>query len=156
MQTTGKGPLRKTLSVGEVAKRSGVAVSALHFYEQKGLIRSQRNAGNHRRYPRDVLRRVAIIKVAQHAGISLVAIRRALASLPNERTPTAKDWSQLSGGWKSELDARIVELTKLRDKLASCIGCGCLSLRNCRLRNPGDRLAAEGDGARLLEFGEGA
>jgi len=142
---------RNTLSVGEVATRSGLSISAIHFYETKGLIKTQRNAGNHRRYPRDVLRRVAVVKVAQRAGISLSAIRAAFASLPNGRTPTAKDWSQLSRHWKDHLDSRIAEMTKLRDRLSICIGCGCLSLKTCRLRNLGDKLAAEGQGARLLE-----
>lgn len=140
-----------TLSVGELARRSGVSISALHFYEVRGLIRSQRNAGNHRRYARDVLRRVAVIKVAQRAGISLSTIRNALVSLPNGRAPTVKDWTRLSSHWKDDLDSRIGELTRLRDQLASCIGCGCLSLKTCILRNLGDKLSAEGTGARLLE-----
>ena len=138
------------LTVGELAKRSGVSISALHFYEAKGLIRSNRNAGNHRRYPREALRRVAVIKVAQRVGIPLTTIRQALASLPKGRTPTARDWSQLSTAWKHDLELRIDELTKLRDQLSGCIGCGCLSLKACRLRNPSDELAAEGAGARLL------
>jgi MerR family redox-sensitive transcriptional activator SoxR len=151
MQKQGPISPRKSLSVGEVAKRSGIAISALHFYEMQGLIKSQRNVGNHRRYPRHVLRRVAVIKVAQRAGVSLASVREAFASLPNGRTPNAKDWSRLSSHWKNELDSRIAELIKLRDRLASCIGCGCLSLKTCQLRNPGDKLAAEGVGARLLE-----
>jgi MerR family transcriptional regulator, redox-sensitive transcriptional activator SoxR len=138
------------LSVGAVANRSGVSIAALHFYEQIGLIRSVRNGGNHRRYARDVLRRVAVIKVAQRAGISLSDIAAALASLPGGRTPTAKDWSHLSSRWKQDLDARIAELSKLRDQLAGCIGCGCLSLKACNLRNPRDRLAARGSGPQLL------
>jgi MerR family transcriptional regulator, redox-sensitive transcriptional activator SoxR len=144
------GRPRKTLAVGEVAKRSGLSISTLHFYETKGLIRSERNIGNHRRYAREVLRRVAVIKVAQRAGIPLAAIRAELASLPNGRTPTAKDWTGLASRWRQDLDARIAELSKLRDQLTGCIGCGCLSLRACTLRNPDDALAAEGDGARLL------
>jgi MerR family transcriptional regulator, redox-sensitive transcriptional activator SoxR len=144
------GRPRKTLAVGEVARRSGLSISTLHFYETKGLIRSERNNGNHRRYAREVLRRVAVIKVAQRAGIPLAAIRAALASLPNGRTPTAKDWAGLASRWRQDLDARISELSKLRDQLTGCIGCGCLSLRACTLRNPDDALAAEGDGARLL------
>ena len=139
------------LSVSEVAKRSGLSISALHFYETKRLIKSMRNAGNHRRYSRDVLRRIAVIRVAQRAGIPLGSIRDALAGLPNGRTPTAKDWSRLSSVWKKELELRIAELAKLRDQLASCIGCGCLSLMSCKLRNPKDELAAQGPGARLLE-----
>lgn len=149
MTRTSKAPA--DLSVGEVARRSGVAVSTLHFYEAKGLISSGRNDGNHRRYPRAVLRRVAVIKVAQRVGIPLAAIQRMLASLPNGRTPTAKDWQYLSSEWRRDLDTRIAELTKLRDELTGCIGCGCLSLKNCSLRNPEDRLSAHGTGARLLE-----
>lgn len=144
------GRPRQTLAIGEVAKRSGLSISTLHFYETKGLVRSERNIGNHRRYAREVLRRVAVIKIAQRAGVPLSAIRDALASLPNGRTPTVKDWSGLASRWKQDLNARIAELSKLRDQLTGCIGCGCLSLKACRLRNPGDTLAAEGEGARLL------
>lgn len=143
--------IRKNLSVGEVAARSGVAVSALHFYESKGLIRSWRTAGNQRRYPRDVLRRVAVIKVAQRLGIPLASIRQALMALPKGRTPTAKDWSRLSAKWKEDLDDRIAMLIKLRDQLNDCIGCGCLSIKACRLRNPWDELSAQGPGPRLLD-----
>jgi MerR family transcriptional regulator, redox-sensitive transcriptional activator SoxR len=139
------------LTVGSVAARSGVAVSTLHFYESKGLIRSWRNQGNQRRYPREVLRRVAIIKVAQRTGIPLVSIRKALAALPDRRTPTAEDWKKLSADWRSELNDRINRLTRLRDQLDGCIGCGCLSLGICPLRNPWDKLAEEGPGARLLD-----
>ncbi|MGA8036195.1 MAG: redox-sensitive transcriptional activator SoxR [Candidatus Acidiferrales bacterium] len=134
------------LSVGEVAKRSGVAVSTLHYYEAEGLIRSWRNAGNQRRYSREVLRRVAVIKVAQRTGIPLASIRKALATLPNGRTPNAQDWMKLSTKWKAELDARIAELARLRDDLAGCIGCGCLSIGTCPLRNERDRLAQLGPG----------
>jgi MerR family redox-sensitive transcriptional activator SoxR len=141
------------LTVGEVARRSGVQVSTLHFYESKGLLSSGRNRGNHRRYPREVLRRVAVIKVAQRVGIPLAEIRQALASLPNARTPTARDWQQLSSVWRNELEARIAQLTQLRDELSGCIGCGCLSLKACRLRNPDDRLSQQGSGPRLLEDG---
>jgi MerR family transcriptional regulator, redox-sensitive transcriptional activator SoxR len=140
-----------SLTVGEVAKRSGVAVSALHFYESKGLIASTRSGGNQRRYARDVLRRVAVIKAAQRVGVPLSSIREALATLPENRTPTAADWARLSARWRSELDARIAHLTKLRDQLSDCIGCGCLSIKSCPLRNPWDTLSAEGPGARLLE-----
>jgi MerR family redox-sensitive transcriptional activator SoxR len=139
------------LSVGEVAHRSGVAVSTLHFYEAKGLIRSRRTDGNQRRYGRDVLRRVAIIKVAQKTGLSLATIRHALAALPQDRMPTATDWRRLSESWRNELDARITRLMRLRDNLDGCIGCGCLSLDLCPLRNPDDCLAQEGPGAALLE-----
>jgi MerR family redox-sensitive transcriptional activator SoxR len=138
------------LTVGQVAARSGVAVSALHFYEKKGLISSRRTAGNQRRYPRDVLRRVAFIRVSQRVGIPLNDIKEALADLPEERTPTPKDWARLSAAWRGELDARIEQLQRLRDDLTGCIGCGCLSLGHCRLANPADRLGAEGPGPRRL------
>ncbi len=141
----------KALTVGEVAARSGVAVSTIHFYESKGLIKSWRNEGNQRRYPREVLRRVAVIKVAQRIGIPLASISAALISLPEERTPTAADWSKLSAMWKTELDDRIAKLTELRDQLSDCIGCGCLSLERCRLRNPWDELSEQGAGPRLLD-----
>ena len=135
----------------EVARRSGVAVSTLHFYESKGLIASWRNAGNQRRYSRAVLRQVAVIKVAQSTGVSLSAIRDALRSLPKGRPPTARDWARLSAKWRSDLDERIDRLTRLRDRLGGCIGCGCLSLKTCPLRNPGDKAAAQGPGARLFD-----
>jgi MerR family redox-sensitive transcriptional activator SoxR len=145
------GRIRKELSVGEVAARSGVAVSAIHFYEAKGLIRSRRNRGNQRRYAREVLRLVAVIKVAQRIGIPLAMIRDALATLPHGRTPTAVDWRKLSANWKRGLDERIEKMMQLRDSLTGCIGCGCLSLKVCPLRNPKDRLGEEGPGPRLLE-----
>lgn len=143
--------ISKELSVGEVARRSGLAVSALHFYEAKGLIKSRRTPGNQRRYARDVLRRVSVIKVAQRIGIPLVEIRQALSTLPDKRTPTAADWKKLSDRWRAELDDRITTLTRLRDQLDDCIGCGCLSLEVCPLRNPYDELAEEGPGPRLLD-----
>lgn len=143
--------VHRELSVGEVARRSGVAVSAIHFYEAKGLLRSTRNAGNQRRYPREVLRRVAVIKIAQQAGIPLADIRDALSTLPNGRTPDAEDWKTLAGLWRAELQQRINRLTQLRDKLEGCIGCGCLSVKDCPLRNPGDMRGREGTGAVLLE-----
>ena len=143
----------KTLGVGEVARRSGVAVSTLHFYESKGLIRGRRNRGNHRRYPRDVLRRVAIIKVAQRCGIPLAQIRAALDTLPRARTPSAADWRALSSRWREDLTERIERLTRLRDHLDGCIGCGCLSIDACPLRNPWDTLGEEGPGPRLLDPG---
>jgi len=146
-----EGGIRKELSVGEVAARSGVAVSAIHFYEAKGLIRSRRNQGNQRRYPRGILRRVAVIKVAQRIGIPLATIHEALATLPDGRIPTAADWRRLSAVWKRGLDDRIERLLRLRDSLSGCIGCGCLSMKACPLRNPGDRLAGEGPGPRLLD-----
>lgn len=134
------------LSVGEIAARSGLAVSALHFYEARGLLQAVRNAGNQRRYPRSVLRRVAVIKVAQRVGIPLASIAETLQSLPEARTPTANDWRRLSGRWKEELNARIHALTQLRDQLDGCIGCGCLSLKACPLRNAEDTLGQEGPG----------
>lgn len=139
-----------SLSVGEVARRSGVAVSTLHFYEAKGLIASRRSAGNQRRYPRDVLRRVAFIRVAQRVGIQLAEIAAALDTLPASRTPNREDWARLSSTWRVELDERIAQLKKLRDTLDDCIGCGCLSIDRCQLRNRFDRLAAQGPGARRL------
>jgi MerR family redox-sensitive transcriptional activator SoxR len=142
--------MAKELTVGQVAARSGVAVSALHFYETKGLIESHRTAGNQRRYSGNVLRRVAIIKVAQEVGISLAEIGDALASLPNARTPNRNDWSALSQKWAADLDRRILQLQKLRDGLSDCIGCGCLSIDRCKLRNPGDMLAQDGPGPRRL------
>jgi MerR family redox-sensitive transcriptional activator SoxR len=145
------GEIRKEMSVGEVAKRSGVAVSTLHFYESKGLIRSARSRGNQRRYARSVLRRIAIIKVAQRAGIPLATILQALASLPRDGAPTGADWRRLSTAWRIELDQRIRTLTQLRDRLDGCIGCGCLSVTACPLRNPADKLAKKGAGPRLLD-----
>ncbi len=139
------------LSPGEVAKRSGVAVSALHFYESKGLIKSIRNSGNQRRYTRGVLRTVAIIKIAQRIGIPLATIGDAFGVLPNGESINKNDWKRLSSLWREELDRRIHTLTALRDELDGCIGCGCLSGADCPLRNPGDRLGEEGTGARLLE-----
>jgi MerR family redox-sensitive transcriptional activator SoxR len=144
-------PISRELTVGEVAARSGVAVSTLHFYEAQGLIRSWRNQGNQRRYARDVLRRVAVIKVAQRTGISLAVIRDTLRTLPSGRTPTTEDWKKLSAEWRADLDDRIQRLTRLRDRLDGCIGCGCLSLGICPLRNPCDRLSKQGPGPRLLD-----
>ncbi|MGB1764995.1 redox-sensitive transcriptional activator SoxR [Alloalcanivorax xenomutans] len=141
----------KALTVGQVAERTGLAVSAIHFYEAKGLIRSRRSSGNQRRYTRDVLRRLAVIKIAQRTGIPLAEIAQALATLPEERTPNAKDWGRLSAQWREDLDKRIERLTLLRDQLSGCIGCGCLSLSACPLRNPMDELAEEGSGARLVD-----
>jgi MerR family redox-sensitive transcriptional activator SoxR len=138
-------------SVGEIATRSGVAVSTLHFYETRGLIHSDRNAGNQRRYRREVLRRVAVIRVAQRLGVPLAAIGEALASLPQDRAPTSAEWKQLSARWKADLNERIDKLIQLRDQLHDCIGCGCLSIKRCRLRNYGDHLAEEGAGPRLLD-----
>lgn len=134
------------LAVGDVAARSGVAVSTLHFYESKGLIQAARTGGNQRRYPRAILRRVAFIKVAQRVGIPLAEIAEALQALPEGRTPTAADWRRLSREWRAELDERIRTLTQLRNQLDGCIGCGCLSLKACPLRNAQDALSQEGPG----------
>lgn len=142
--------MQHSLSVGDVARRSGVAVSALHFYEAKGLIRSDRTAGNQRRYDRTVLRRIAVIRVAQDLGLSLTRIADALATLPAEAAPGRDDWARLSAQWRDEIDGRIARLQQLRDGLTNCIGCGCLSTGHCPMRNPDDRLAAEGSGPRLL------
>jgi len=139
--------IAQELSVGDVARRSGVAVSALHFYERKGLIRSLRTAGNQRRFSRDVLRRLAVIRVAQRVGMPLEAVANAFAALPENKTPTRAEWAKMSGLWRGELDQRIEELLLLRDQLTDCIGCGCLSLKRCRLANPGDALGEQGDGA---------
>lgn len=139
------------LAPGEVARRAGVAVSALHFYEREGLITSVRTVGNQRRYHRDVLRRIAFVRVSQGVGISLADIRAALATLPEGRTPTKADWARLSRSWRTTLDERITRLERLRDTLDDCIGCGCLSMQSCRLANPGDTLSEYGDGpVRLL------
>ncbi|MFC4059623.1 redox-sensitive transcriptional activator SoxR [Planomonospora corallina] len=138
------------LTVGQLAARSGVAVSALHFYEAKGLIRSRRTAGNQRRYTRDTLRRVAFIRASQRVGIPLRTIQHALSALPDGRTPNREDWARLSELWRAELDDRIRQLQRLRDGLTECIGCGCLSLNRCALANPGDVLASRGPGSRLV------
>lgn len=144
-------PAFQTLSVGELAKRAGVAVSTLHFYEAKGLIHSLRTEGNQRRYPRGVLRRVAVIKVAQRTGMPLTEIKQALSALPDDRAPSQQNWQDMSAAWREDLDARIRRLTQLRDQLDGCIGCGCLSLTACPLRNPDDSLAVQGPGPRLLD-----
>ncbi|MFD4630435.1 redox-sensitive transcriptional activator SoxR [Streptomyces sp. NPDC058284] len=138
------------LTVGQLADRGGVAVSALHFYESKGLITSRRTSGNQRRYHRDTLRRVAFIRASQRVGIPLSTIREALDSLPEERTPNREDWARLSEGWRSELDERIKQLGRLRDHLTDCIGCGCLSLDTCVLSNPDDVFGERHSGSRLL------
>ncbi len=138
------------LTIGELATRSGVATSALRFYETKGLIESQRTAGNQRRYRRPMLRRVAVIRAAQAVGVRLEDIQKALDTLPGGRTPNRRDWGKLSKSWTAELDDRIESLQQLRDDLSDCIGCGCLSLTTCALFNPGDRAAAMGSGPRYL------
>ena len=138
------------LTPGEMSHRSGVAVSALHFYEREGLITSRRTTGNQRRYPRETLRRVAFIRMSQRLGIPLARVREALATLPTNRVPTSKDWGRLSAGWRADLDERILHLQRLRDNLTGCIGCGCMSLKTCLLSNPGDVLANSGPGAARL------
>ncbi|HUZ09370.1 MAG TPA: redox-sensitive transcriptional activator SoxR [Acidimicrobiales bacterium] len=140
----------RELSVGQLSARSGVAVSALHFYEEQRLISSRRTPGNQRRYRRDTLRRVAFIRASQRVGIPLRAIGTALAELEEKRTPTREDWARLSALWRDDLNRRIAQLEKLRDRLTGCIGCGCLSIDRCRLANPDDVLGDEGPGARRL------
>jgi len=141
----------KEFSVGQVAKRCGVKVSTLHFYEQKGLLKSDRNNGNQRRYKAEVMRRIAVIKAAQKVGISLSSIKTAFASLPDNRTPSMDDWQLLSTLWRDDLNARIAYMEKLRDSLTGCIGCGCLSMKSCPIYNPEDFLQDEGSGAVILD-----
>ncbi|MFC4536017.1 redox-sensitive transcriptional activator SoxR [Sphaerisporangium dianthi] len=138
------------LTVGELSERSGVPASALRFYERQGLIRSNRTAGNQRRYSRDTLRRVAFIRASQRVGIPLAMIREVLGLLPEERTPTREDWARVSQCWRDDLNTRIQQLEKLRDRLADCIGCGCLSIDVCALANPEDALGERGPGAHRL------
>jgi len=139
------------LSVGQIAKRSGVAISTLHFYENKGLIKSERNAGNQRRYPRHILRRLAVIRIAQRLGFSLSEIRENLATLPDDGPPTSADWRRLSSRWRKDLESKIEQMNALKDKLTVCIGCGCLSVKDCPLRNPDDEAAKSGPGARAFD-----
>jgi MerR family transcriptional regulator, redox-sensitive transcriptional activator SoxR len=141
---------KRELTVGDLANRAGVATSTLRFYEEHGLIASERTAAGHRRYPAEVLRRVSFIKVAQRVGLSLADITEALASLPNQRTPTRADWARLAKRWQPVLDERIALLARLRDQLDSCIGCGCLSLTSCQLYNPDDVASTLGEGPRYL------
>ncbi|POX63171.1 redox-sensitive transcriptional activator SoxR [Streptomyces sp. Ru62] len=141
----------KELSVGELARRSGVTTSALRFYEREGLISSHRTAGNQRRYSRDMLRRVAFIRVSQRVGIPLSVIRDALSVLPTGRAPSQDEWAALSAHWRADLDRRIQQLLKLRDELDDCIGCGCLTLERCVLANPYDVLGEQGAGPRRLQ-----
>ena len=141
---------RDLLSIGEVSQRSGVAPSALRFYESLGLIRTERSSGGHRLYPRHVLRRVAFIRIAQRMGLSLDRVGEALATLPPDRAPTKAQWASLSRSWRRELDGRIALLEKLRDDLTGCIGCGCLSLQTCKLYNPEDIAATRGESARYF------
>ena len=142
---------RALISIGQLSERSGVATSALRYYEAQGLIDSERTAGNQRRYRQATLRRVAFIRSAQRVGLSLEEIQEALSTLPEGRTPTKADWSRLSRSWRPRIDAQIERLERLRDKLDGCIGCGCLSLRTCALNNPDDEVAARGPGAVFLE-----
>ena len=139
------------LTIGEVAARSGVAPSALRFYEAEGLIAARRTSGNQRRYDRAVLRRVALIQAGRAAGIPLERIRAALDTLPTARTPTRRDWERLSRGWREDLDRRIATLEAVRDRLTTCIGCGCLSIDRCSLLNPDDEATKLGSGAQYLE-----
>ncbi len=142
------------LTIGEMAARSGVATSALRFYEERGLIASMRTEGNQRRYAQATLRRVAVIRAAQAVGLSLEEVRAAFQALPDGRAPTGRDWERLSRAWRGHLDRRIQALERVRDDLTGCIGCGCLSLERCALFNPGDQLAAQGAGARILRVPE--
>jgi MerR family redox-sensitive transcriptional activator SoxR len=137
------------LGIGEVARRSGVAASALRFYEERGLIHARRAGSGHRRFPRAVLRRIAFIVFAQKLGLSLPEIGAELAKLPEERVPTGRDWSRLAGRWTARIDEKRAELERLKAGHTQCIGCGCLSLERCRLANPGDRAGRRGPGARF-------
>jgi MerR family transcriptional regulator, redox-sensitive transcriptional activator SoxR len=139
------------LTIGELSERSGLATSAIRYYEDRGLVSSLRTTGNQRRYPRATLRRLAFVRTAQRVGLTLEEIETALGTLPSNRTPTKADWSRLSRTWRPRLDAQIAQLERLRDTLDSCIGCGCLSLRRCALSNPGDVAASRGPGAVFLE-----
>jgi MerR family redox-sensitive transcriptional activator SoxR len=139
------------ITIGELSERSGVATSAIRYYEELGLVSSRRTAGNQRRYERAMLRRLAFIRTAQRVGLTLEEIEAALATLPSNRTPTKADWTRLSRGWRPRLDAQIRQLERLRDTLDSCIGCGCLSLRRCALSNPDDEAAERGPGPVFLE-----
>ena len=140
----------KYITIGEAARRSGVATSALRFYESRGLIKSIRVSGNHRRFHRSELRKISVIRVAQTLGLTLNEISQALASLPDHRTPTKKDWERLSRKWRQDLDQRILSLQALREQLTGCIGCGCLSLQRCALYNPNDVASDKGPGPRYL------
>jgi MerR family redox-sensitive transcriptional activator SoxR len=142
--------VQEWLTIGEVAERTGVAPSALRYYEAEGLLTAARTDGGQRRFPREVLRRIAFIGAAQTVGLTLEEIRSSLDALPQSRTPTKADWDRLSRGWRPLLDARIASLERLRDQLTECIGCGCLSLKTCALYNPGDRAARNGAGPRYL------
>lgn len=142
--------MESELTIGELSERTGVSASALRFYEAEGLLQAGRSGGGQRRYSRDTIRRVSFVRVAQEVGLSLAEVRAALDSLPQQRTPTAKDWERLSRSWRPRLDAQIAMLERLRDRLHGCIGCGCLSLGVCRLVNPDDQAAARGPGPRYI------
>jgi MerR family redox-sensitive transcriptional activator SoxR len=142
--------MESELTIGALSERTGVAHSALRFYEAEGLIHASRSGGGQRRYPRDILRRVSFIRIAQQVGLSLDEIRTALSTLPANRTPTKQDWGRLSRSWRPRLDAQIAMLERLRDRLTGCIGCGCLSLRLCQLVNPDDEAAERGPGPRYI------
>lgn len=142
--------MEQQLRIGEIAERSGLAPSAVRFYERRGLISAERTLGNQRRYRRDVLRRIAFVRIAQRVGLSLEEITEALAGLASDKAPSAQEWQRLTRGWRARLDERIDVLEALRGGLTSCIGCGCLSLRTCALANPGDVVASEGPGPRYL------
>jgi len=142
--------MESQIGIGTLAERTGVAHSALRFYEEQGLIHAERTAGGQRRYARDVIRRVSFIRIAQQVGLSLDEIREALSSLPDNRTPNKHDWEKLARSWRPRLDAQIALLERLRDRLTGCIGCGCLSLRACQLHNPGDRAGLQGPGPRWV------
>ena len=139
------------LTVGKVAQRCGVKISTLHFYEEKGLIRSWRNQGNQRRFKKDVLRRVSLIKAAQKVGVSLDVVKQTLATLPDNRTPNNEDWALLATHWQQGLNERIQHLENLRDSLTGCIGCGCLSMKSCPIYNEDDKLSIQGPGPVLLD-----
>ena len=141
--------MSQLITIGEVSRRSGVATSALRYYEERGLIESEREGSGHRRYPRAVLRRIAFVIFAQRIGLTLDEIAIELGKLPSASAPTGRDWSRLSGEWRSRIDQRIAELERLKGGLAECIGCGCLSLERCRLANPADRAARHGPGPRF-------
>lgn len=155
MKCGSKCNVDKYLSVGALSRRSGVSISAIHFYERQGLIRSERNAANHRRFRRTVLRVLAVIKVGQNAGIPLAEIRAALAPAIDGRELSVKEWTRISGRWRDDINSRVAALERIRDRLNGCIGCGCLSLENCAAVNPNDRAAARGPGAMALEGGDG-
>lgn len=138
------------LTIGELSERAGIAPSALRYYEAEGLLRSTRSSGNQRRYHRDALRRVGFVRVAQEVGLSLAEIKEALSSLPDERTPTEKDWARLSASWQPRIEHQIRVLERLRDRLSACIGCGCLSLKVCRIVNADDKVAVRGPGPRYV------